>query len=120
MRAIVCVQLSIFRPGVQSGESLDGAYAVGLCTPKLQSFDSEWLAEKEGLHKLDSVFLLAVVKPLPYVSFWSSRWKAAQLQVCVCVCERARAYFGECLLYVPYVSRMSAKVTVRQPAPCVG
>ena len=73
-------EIEVTRPEseVAHGESLDGPYAIGLCSPSLAHFDMDWLGQ--DLH-LDSVFLLAVIRPIPFQSVWSARCKGGLLHI---------------------------------------
>ena len=73
-------EVTITRPSdeVQHGESLDGPYAIGLCTANVRKFDVDWL--KGGMPN-ESLWLMAVISPLPFLSTWSTRWKAPLLHV---------------------------------------
>jgi hypothetical protein len=73
-------EVTITRPSdeVQLGESLDGPYAIGLCTANVRKFDVDWL--RDGMPN-ESLWLMAVISPLPFLSTWSTRWKAPLLHV---------------------------------------
>lgn len=73
-------EVTLTRPGdeVQHGESLDGPYAIGFCTKDVRNFDVDWL--NDGMPN-ESLWLMAVISPVPFLSTWSTRWKAPLLHV---------------------------------------
>jgi hypothetical protein len=73
-------EIAITRANLKKGSTLEGSYAIGLCTDQHTHFEALWLNDT-NIMQIQSLYLLLAVTPAPYNVAWSARWKASVLQI---------------------------------------